>query len=138
MVTTFEVIIMNYSYQREKILEYVLNSCEHPTVEVIYNNVREALPNISLGTVYRNLNKLSNMGKIKKISMPNHCDRFDKTLSEHFHIHCIRCDKVEDVDYGIAEDAYKKLETSKGYKLLSCNLVFDGICNDCIKEGNEI
>ena len=60
---------MNYSYQREKILEYVLNSCEHPTVETIYNNVRKSLPNISLGTVYRNLNKLSEMGKIKKITI---------------------------------------------------------------------
>ena len=128
---------MNYSYQREKILEYVLNSCEHPTVETIYNDVRKSLPNISLGTVYRNLNKLSEMGKIKKITISNHCDRFDKTLNEHFHIHCIKCDKVEDV-YDIDSTIIQKIETNKGYKLLSCNLVFYGICNDCIKEGNEI
>lgn len=129
---------MNYSYQREKILEYVLNSCEHPSVEIIYTSVRKTLPNISLGTVYRNLNKLSEMGKIRKISMPNHCDRFDKTLKEHFHIHCIKCDKVEDIDYGIDDDIYKKIERDTLYKLISCNLVFDGICNNCIKEGNEI
>ena len=129
---------MNYSYQREKILEYVLNSCEHPSVEDIYINVRKNLPNISLGTVYRNLNKLSKMGKIRKISMPNHCDRFDKTLKEHFHIHCIECDKVEDIDFSIDDSICKKIERDKLYKLISCNLVFDGICNDCIKEGNEI
>ena len=129
---------MNYSYQREKILEYVLNSCEHPSVEVIYTNVRKALPNISLGTVYRNLNKLSEMGKIRKISMPNHCDRFDKTLEEHFHIHCIKCDKVEDIEFSIDNSIFKQIEKDKSYKLISCNLVFDGICNDCIKEGNEI
>ena len=129
---------MNYSYQREKILEYVLNSCEHPSVEDIYTSVRKTLPNISLGTVYRNLNKLSEMGKIRKISMPNDCDRFDKTLEDHFHIHCIKCDKVEDIDFSIDNSIYKKIENDKLYKLISCNLVFDGICNDCIKEGNEI
>ena len=129
---------MNYSYQREKILEYVLNSCEHPSVEIIYTSVRKTLPNISLGTVYRNLNKLSEMGKIRKISMPNHCDRFDKTLEEHFHIHCIKCDKVEDIEFSMDNSICKKIEKNKSYKLLSCNLVFDGICNDCIKEGNEI
>lgn len=128
---------MNYSHQREKIAEYVLNSCKHPTAEMVYENVRKELPNISLGTVYRNLNTLSEVGIIKKIYMPNHCDRFDKTLNEHFHIHCIKCDKLEDVNYDINELVYQNIEKDKKYKILYCNLVFDGICNDCIKEGNE-
>ena len=129
---------MNYSYQREKIAEFVLNSYNHPTAEEVYENVRKELPNISLGTVYRNLNQLSEKSKIKKISMPNHCDRFDKTLIEHFHIYCIKCDKLEDVDYDINDNIYRNIEKDKNYKILSCNLVFEGICNDCIKEGNEI
>ena len=89
---------MNYSYQREKIEECVLNSYIHPKAEDVYEDVRKTLPNISLGTVYRNLNNLSKMGRIKKISMPNHCDRFDKTIKDHYHIHCIKCDKLIDVE----------------------------------------
>ena len=107
---------MNYSYQREKIANYILNSCNHPTAEMIYEKVKEELPNISLGTVYRNLNKLSEKGIIKKISMPNHSDRFDKTIHEHFHIYCIKCDKLEDVDYSIKSDIYKKIEQEQNYK----------------------
>ena len=129
---------MNYSHQREKIEEVVLNSCNHPTAETVYENVRKELPNISLGTVYRNLNTLSEVGRIRKIPMPNHCDRFDSTLNRHFHIHCIKCDKLEDVNYNINDNIYKQIEKDKNCKILSCNLVFDGICNDCIKEGNEI
>ena len=127
---------MNYSHQREEIAKFVLNSCNHPTADTIYENVREQMPNISLGTVYRNLNALSKKGIIRKIPMPNHCDRFDKTLEEHFHIHCIKCDKLEDINYSINDDIYKKIENEKNYKMLSCNLIFEGICNDCI-EGNE-
>ena len=126
---------MNYSCQREKIAEFVLNSCEHPTAEMVYEKVRKELPNISLGTVYRNLNKLSERNKIKKIPMPNHCDRFDKTIIDHYHIHCIKCDRLEDIEINIDKTF---IEKQTKYKILSCNLVFDGICNDCIKEGNEI
>ena len=129
---------MNYSHQREKIAEYVLNSYKHPTAETGYESVRKEMPNISLGTVYRNLNILSDKGIIKKIPMPNHCDRFDKTLVEHVHIHCVKCDSLEDVNYNIDNQVYKQIENDKKYKVLSCNLVFDGICNDCLKEGNEI
>ena len=68
--------------------------------------------------------------------MPNHSVRFDKTKHEHFHIYCIKCDKLEDVDYSIKSDIYKKIEQEQNYKLLACNLVFEGICNDCL-EGNE-
>lgn len=128
---------MNYSYQREKIENFVLNSSAHPTAETVYENVRKEIPNISLGTVYRNLNKLSQIGKIKKIAISNNSDRFDKILKEHFHIHCIKCNKVEDVDYSIDKRIYKNIEQNKNYKILFSDLVFEGICNDCIKEGNE-
>lgn len=128
---------MNYSHQREKIEECVLNSCEHLTAEAIYDDVRKMLPNISLGTVYRNLNNLSKLGRIKKISMPNHCDRFDKTLREHYHIRCVKCDKLIDIDFNIDNESLSKIERDTDYKILSCNLVLDGICNMCKLERNE-
>ena len=127
---------MRNSKQRDTILKIVMESNDHPTADMVYARARAHINNISLGTVYRNLNTLSEKGIIRKISMPNHCDRFDKTVHEHFHIYCIKCDKLEDVNYSIKNTVYKKIEQEQNYKILSCDLVFEGICNDCI-EGNE-
>lgn len=122
---------MNYSYQREKILDYVSSSCDHPTAEMVYEKVRKDIPNISLGTVYRNLNTLSKIGKIKRIPVPNSGDRFDKTLTNHSHIYCIRCHKVDDIVKRVDQDI-------EGFHTLSYHLIFEGICDDCYKlERNE-
>lgn len=129
---------MKYSYQREKILEYVLNSCEHPTAEMVYANIKKDIPNISLGTVYRNLNTLSEMGKIKKIPIPNHKDRFDKTIFNHCHIHCVKCHKAEDVSVDNNLKLYENIEKKTNYHLISYDIVFEGICNECFNlERNE-
>lgn len=129
---------MNYSHQREKILECVLNSCNHPTAEMIYEQVKKDIPSISLGTVYRNLNTLNELGKIKKISIPNYGDRFDKTITNHCHIHCIKCNKTEDISVTNDMTVYENIEKETKYHLINYDLVFEGICNDCYKlERNE-
>ena len=88
---------MKYSKQRNIILEIVNSSYNHPTADMIYKEVQKQIPNISLGTVYRNLNQLVEHGYIKKISIPNESERFDKTLQEHIHFICLSCKKVEDL-----------------------------------------
>lgn len=119
---------MKHSYQREAILKIVMDSCDHPTAEMIYNRSKETIPNISLGTVYRNLNQLSELGLIKRIVMPNISDRFDKTIENHAHFYCIKCNETFD----IMEDKFKDLdsEVSKrtGNTVLSHDIVFVGIC----------
>ncbi len=125
---------MNYSFQREKILETVLNSCDHPNADTIYNRVRKIIPNISKGTVYRNLNFLSDNGYILKIRMSNG-DRFDKTNYPHCHIKCIICNKVEDYNYINVDDL--KIFDNK-YKIMSVTVNLEGICENCLKErGNN-
>ena len=88
---------MRYSIQRQLILDYVLNSCEHPTAEMIYRDLKKEIPNLSLGTVYRNLNLLVERNLIKKIVVPNNVDRFDKTLIDHDHMNCIKCGRMLDI-----------------------------------------
>ena len=90
---------MNYSKQRELILQTVLQNPIHPTADQVYNQVRRQNPKISLGTVYRNLNFLAEMGKIKKISMPVGSDRFDGRLDEHYHAACACCGQVFDLEW---------------------------------------
>ena len=79
---------LKYSKQREAIKDFLAHSHEHPTADVVYMNLRESFPNISLGTVYRNLSLLSEMGQIQKISMRDGADRFDGTITPHDHFIC--------------------------------------------------
>ena len=129
---------MNYSYQREKILEYVLNSCEHPSVEVIYTNVRKALPNISLGTVYRNLAFLLEKGMIIKISMENSPERYDYICKEHSHIICTNCGQVMDFYYDFKlESLCREIKSQLKLDFLVSDIIIKGICENCEKQKNK-
>ena len=73
--------VMKYSRQREAIKEYLMNTKEHPTADMVYSHIREIYQNISLGTVYRNLNLLTSTGEIKKLSCGENNDRFDSDIN---------------------------------------------------------
>lgn len=127
---------MKKSYQRDTILQVVLNSTDHPTAEIIYNRVQKIIPNISLGTVYRNLNSLVENGYIKHIGISNNQDHFDKTTMSHNHIRCIVCNNVCDIFSTTTDDFCDKIELETKYKIISKDLVFEGICPNCQKKGN--
>lgn len=128
---------MKKSYQRDVIFKVVDDSCDHPTAEIVYNKVKDKIPNISLGTVYRNLNVLVDNGYIKRIAVPNNQDRFDKTVIMHNHIRCIVCNSFEDIKTVTINEICDKIELDTKYKIMSKDLVFEGICPDCRKKGNE-
>ncbi len=94
---------MRNSKQRETILKIVKESDDHPTADMVYNRARVLINNISLGTVYRNLNLLSEQGLIKKFKIVGDNERFDKTIIMHSHFVCKCCGKVVD----IMEDSMK-------------------------------
>lgn len=94
---------MRNSKQRETILRIVKESDDHPTADMVYNRARVLINNISLGTVYRNLNLLSEQGLIKKFKIVGDNERFDKTVIMHSHFVCKCCGKVVD----IMEDSMK-------------------------------
>ena len=87
-----------YSRQRECIKAYLSSTKEHPTADTIYMKVREVYPNISLGTVYRNLSLLAERGEIVKLSCGDGCDRFDGNTEPHYHFICRHCGRVIDLD----------------------------------------
>ncbi len=128
---------MRYSKQSEEVLNAVLSSSTHPDAMTIYKMVKEKIPNISLGTVYRNLNTLAKEGLIKKIEIDEGNDRFDKTLFDHNHIKCINCHKVVDINSKISESEIRKIEEETGFKITDCNFNINGICSDCMKEGKK-
>jgi len=122
---------MKYSKQRNIILEIVNSSCNHPTTEEIYRETKKYIPNISLGTVYRNLNQLVEYGYIKKILIVNEKERFDKTLEEHSHFMCLCCEKIEDLPLEELKQLLNQLEKEKQIEIFSKEIVLKGLCHNC-------
>ncbi|MEG2351545.1 MAG: transcriptional repressor [Bacilli bacterium] len=127
---------MRYSKQREVVFEVVSKSDDHPEVKKIYERVKEKIPNISLGTVYRNLNTLSADNQIKKI-ISFDGEHFDKTTYEHYHAYCDICKNVFDVNLKFLSDTSEKIEKNTGIKVISCNFIIKGICHNCQKNKKE-
>lgn len=122
---------MKYSKQRELILNVVLDSFKHPTAEEVYDIVKKDIPNISLGTVYRNLNQLYEAGLIKKIFMSNGNDRFDKFKIIHNHLYCTKCNQIYDIPTELFNSLSDVLKSNTGHIILEQDTMFIGICKDC-------
>ncbi len=122
---------MKYSKQRELILTTVRKNLIHPTADQVYSIIRKTMPNISLGTVYRNLNLLAENGDIIKISLPNQSDRFDGTLEPHYHMICNKCNKVFDIKLdnlkGLSDDIFKNYQ----FSVENFDLIINGTCCEC-------
>ncbi len=115
--------------QRKVILEALRSVKTHPTADEVYDMVRQELPKISLGTVYRNLEVLSEMGFIQKLEMAGLQKRFDGNPEPHYHIRCLNCGCVRDVDVEMNLDMMEK--NMSGFLVHGYRLEFFGICPDC-------
>ena len=125
---------LKYSRQRESIKEFLMTRTDHPTADTVYENMKSIYPNISLGTVYRNLNSLVESGLLGKVSVPSGADRFDHILTRHYHIKCTHCGmfmNVEDMDY--IEGLDEKVGEVTGFKMEDHDIVFNGVCPECQK-----
>jgi len=95
---------LKYSRQREMIKDFLMTRKDHPTADVVYMNVRQSYPNISLGTVYRNLTLLSDLGEIQRLRVGDGTDHFDADTSPHYHFICNHCNAVIDLEMESIED----------------------------------
>ncbi len=120
-----------HSRQRDLLLDILKNTKCHPDADWIYAKAREKIPNISLGTVYRNLSKLSSDGTILKLDVGTGSDHFDGDTSPHSHLICTGCGKIIDIfsDYTpmLKGDAQEK----SGASVSECSVLFKGNCSDC-------
>lgn len=122
----------NHSKQREVILEVLQSTTSHPTVNWIYEKSRAIIPNISLGTVYRNLAELQKQGMINEIPVGDGLQHFDGDIDEHLHFHCVSCGKIFDCDK-VQKTLTEQIEAALDCEVLYTNCVFNGICNACKK-----
>lgn len=125
---------LKYSRQRESIKELLSNSCAHPTADMVYLNVRKEYPNISLGTVYRNLNLLADLGEAIKITTPNGGVHFDGRTEAHYHFCCNSCGEVIDLD--LKELDFVNDAAAENFEGIIENhsMMFYGTCKNCIKK----
>lgn len=120
---------MRNTKQKNLVLEVINNSYNHLSANEVYNACRNIISNISLGTVYRNLNYLVESNLIKRIKMNDNIDRYDR-LDNHIHFICNKCNKIFDIyDYSL-----KINENLKGKKILDSKIVLEGICEECQKK----
>jgi Fur family peroxide stress response transcriptional regulator len=124
---------MNYSKQREKILEVLTENAVHPTAEGLLDFLEKSGANIGITTLYRNLNQLAQAGIIKKIDGLESSAHFDHNTFEHYHFICTKCGKVFDVPSDIAPDLVKNTQETTGFDITSHDIVFHGICSECKK-----
>lgn len=117
--------------QKELVLNAVNSMRRHVTAEEVYEYIKSDYPTIGKGTVYRNLGILADENKIRKVEIPGGADRFDFTLKKHYHVKCIGCGNVFDIDMDETNNPASFIKDSHGMKLLDYDILFKGICVDC-------
>lgn len=119
------------SRQREAIIEFLKSRKDHPTADVVYMNLRETMPNISLGTVYRNLSLLADQGQILRLSCDGKVDRFDGFTHPHYHFMCVDCGAVSDVEMDLTDVLTKQAQGRVDGVITEHVVLFKGYCSQC-------
>jgi len=125
------------TYQREIILEELKRVKCHPTADQLYEMVRTRLPRISLATVYRNLEVMSDAGIIKKLEYAGKQKRFDGNIENHHHIRCVKCGKIDDVAVKTVTEGNQHILDAAGYTDIRQRLDFYGLCPECKRREAE-
>ena len=124
-----------YSRQREIIRNFMRDRTDHPTADVVYMNVRKEIPNISLGTVYRNLMLLAQTGELAKVEVGDGTVHFDPLTDEHGHFICEDCGAVSDLFFDCDDTLTKKAEQEMPGAKINCRTItFRGLCPICAKK----
>ena len=123
--------------QKALILRAVCELKRHLTADEVYEFVKKDHPSIGKGTVYRNLAILTEEGAIRKVEVPDGSDRFDFTLKNHYHVRCVKCGEVFDVDMDEIPDLQKKIHDTHGMEFLTYDIFFKGICPECRAQEKE-
>lgn len=124
---------LKYSRQRESIKKYLSETKDHPTADMVYTNIRKHYPNISLGTVYRNLNLLVDQGDVIKVTTGDGSDRFDGNIDQHYHFLCTECSTIEDIyiDSKLIERINEFVASDFKGSIHGHNSLFHGLCHKC-------
>lgn len=122
---------LKYSRQRELIKDFLMGRCDHPTADIVYMNVRQQIPNISLGTIYRNLTLLADRGDIQRLRLGDGTDHFDADISPHYHFICSECGCVQDLQMDSIDDILDAARENFNGQIAGHMTYFYGTCDRC-------
>lgn len=123
----------NFSLKRSAILKTLQSTTVHPTADWVYNKLKPKYPNLSLGTVYRNLKKFCETGKAVSVGVINGQEHFDGDISPHTHMVCTSCGCITDIsDTFIERTHIDGILDKYGHKITHAEILFRGICNECM------
>lgn len=125
-----------YSKQREMIYNNILNRDDHPTAQMVYEDLKTDHPELSLGTVYRNLNFLANEKRINRLDLGNSTDHFDAITRPHHHFICEKCNQIYDVFLNNDEEIYK-LDYNIPHQIKKIKMIMTGVCENCLVKEKE-
>ena len=127
-------LLTRMTNQRKMIIDYLRCVTTHPTAKIIYSEIKKKLPQISFGTVYRNLNFLADGGFILAMKSVNGCVHYDGNASDHSHLICEECGKVFDIEGNHHQNLLKKIKKKcEMGDINSCRVNFYGVCKECKK-----
>ena len=125
---------LRYSRQREMIYQYLLTSEEHPSAETVYNDLKPEMPELSLGTVYRNLKLLEELGKVRRVTSFQGSERYDACCGDHAHFLCEKCGYLHDLGTANAEALRSAIILEDGFTLTKLDVTVTGLCPNCAGE----
>ena len=119
------------SKQRDTIFKVVTNTKSHPRADWVYEQVRQEIPNISLGTVYRNLKSLAKSGEIRQLDLADGTSRFDGNTDSHYHFRCEECGLIFDLDEPVDRSIGQRVAKKTGFKISRQRMELLGLCTEC-------
>ena len=125
-----------HSKKRDAILECIAGTKCHPTAEWVYQQLKPDFPDLSLGTVYRNISMFKDEGVIQSIGVVNGLERFDYTTAPHTHFICTACGQVLDLD-NVVLPAVVLEDAASGGTVTSYQLLFTGTCAHCAEQAKK-
>jgi Fur family peroxide stress response transcriptional regulator len=126
--------------QRQAILDVLRGTTSHPAADWVYDMVRKVIPNISKGTVYRNLKILRDTGMISELNRSGTVSRFEARQDNHYHFRCEKCGRIYDLDVPVDTELDKRVAKKTGFAVSYHQTEFRGLCQDCqkkIEKGGE-
>lgn len=122
--------MLKHSKQRDAILAELCGRYDHPTADEVYSALKEKMPALSLGTVYRNLALLNKEGRIQKLCCDG-ADRFDGNVMTHYHLLCKECSRLYDLKLPLIEELNRSAQQSYKGTIEAHELLFYGVCENC-------
>lgn len=121
-----------YSRQRELILKTLDENRIHPSADIVYEMIRKKIPNVSLATVYRNLNLLAEKGVIRRLEGVDGIYRYDADVNDHHHFVCKKCGNIFDIGSGIIPEIIGCVTEKTDFSIDSCDITLKGTCIKCM------